>query len=141
MNGDKSKETNIKQEKTNVSNDTVESTQKNVNCYLNSFKPYYCVDIKDNCIQVSIFLYQTNKSSIEKATIIDKSDYYEILIKGTKNKPQEMNGEMINVEYGTFIIESEIGKKVKNISDKKAFISEVKPGVDGYMIITFTLNK
>ena len=41
---------------------------------------------------------------------------------------------MINVEYGTFIIESEIEKKVKNISDKKAF-------VDGYMIITFTLNK
>ena len=140
---DKENKEKIKQEKTNVSNNTVkvekDSTIENVNYYLNSFKPYYCVDIKDNFIQVSILLYQANNASIEKATIIDKSDYYEILIKGTKNKPKEINGETNNnIEYGTFIIESEIEKKVKNITDRKSFIPEIKSGEDGYMIITFT---
>lgn len=140
---DKENKEKIKQEKTNVSNNTVkvekDSTIENVNYYLNSFKPYYCVDIKDNFIQVSILLYQANNSSIEKATIIDKSDYYEILIKGTKNKPKEINGETNNnIEYGTFIIQSEIEKKVKNITDKKSFIPDIKVGEDGYMIITFT---
>ena len=140
---DKENKENFKQEKTNLSNNTVkvekDSTIENVNYYLNSFKPYYCVDIKDNFIQVSILLYQANNASIEKATIIDKSDYYEILIKGTKNKPKEINGETNNnIEYGTFIIESEIEKKVKNITDRKSFIPEIKSGEDGYMIITFT---
>ena len=104
--------------------------------YLNFFKPYYSVDIQKDLIQFSILLYQ-NEASIDKKPICnDKNDYYEIIIEGKKEKPQQINGEMINIQYGSFIIESEIEKM--NKADTRKYEPEVKADNNGYILVSFT---
>ena len=105
--------------------------------YINYFKPYYSVDIQENLIQFSILLYQ-NESSIDEKTLrcIDKNDYYEVVVEGKKEKPQQINGEMININYGSFRIESEIEKKIKG--DNRKYEPKVKADNNGYVLVTFT---
>ena len=114
----------------------IEAIYKKQNDYLNFFKPYYSVDIQKDLIQFSILLYQ-NEASIDKKPICnDKNDYYEIIIEGKKEKPQQINGEMINIQYGSFIIESEIEKM--NKGDNRKYEPEVKADNNGYILVSFT---
>lgn len=136
----KEDENSVKEVKNNENNNEIKEndTQKNSIFYINAFKPYYSVDIQDSLIQFSILLYQYS-SSIEQALLNNnKTDYYEIIIKGKKDKPQQINGEMINIEYGPFIIETEIEKTNKN--DNKEYKSEIKADKNGYMLVTFVPN-
>ena len=135
------KQQNVKSESKqgDLSNE-IEDIEKNYKKqidYINYFKPYYSVDIQKNLIQFSILLYQ-NESSIDEKTLrcIDKNDYYEVVVEGKKEKPQQINGEMININYGSFRIESEIEKIDKD--DNRKYKHEVKADNNGYVIVTFT---
>ena len=135
------KQQNVKSESKqgDLSNE-IEDIEKNYKKqidYINYFKPYYSVDIQKDLIQFSILLYQ-NESSIEEKKLIcnDKNDYYEVVIKGKKEKPQQINGEMININYGSFRIESEIEKIYKD--DNRKYKPEVKADNNGYVLVTFT---
>ena len=134
----KKQETSIPESKQgDLSNEEIEKNYKKQIDYINYFKPYYSVDIQENLIQFSILLYQ-NESSIDEKTLrcIDKNDYYEVVVEGKKEKPQQINGEMININYGSFRIESEIEKKIKG--DNRKYEPKVKADNNGYVLVTFT---
>ena len=135
---EKEPETSIPESKQgDLSNEEIEKNYKKQIDYINYFKPYYSVDIQKHLIQFSILLYQ-NESSIDEKTLrcIDKNDYYEVVVEGKKEKPQQINGEMININYGSFRIESEIEKIDKD--DNRKYKHEVKADNNGYVIVTFT---
>ena len=88
---------------------------------LNSFKPYYSVNIERNTIIFHILLFADIISSIKKVSIKEMKDYYYIYIKGYKNNN---NKHSHNLQYGNFFIETEISKNELTLENKKSEISK-----------------
>ena len=96
---------------------------------LNSFKPYYSVNIERNTIIFHILLF-ADISSIKEVSIKEMKDYYYIYIKGYKNND---NKHSYNLQYGNFFIETDISKNELTLKNKKDEISEDN---NGYIIVT-----
>ena len=112
-------------------NNNEESENKESILYLlNSFKPYYSVNIERNTIIFHILLFADKISSIKEVSIKEMKDYYYIYIKGYKNND---NKHSYNLQYGNFFIETEISKNELRLENKK---SEISKDNNGYIILT-----
>ena len=116
-------------------NNNEESENKeSISDLLNSFKPYYSMNIERNTIIFHILLFADKKSSIKQAiqevSIKEMKDYYYIYIKGYKNNDYK---HFYNIHYGNFFIETEISKNELTLENKKYEISKEN---NRYIIVT-----
>ena len=113
---------------TDDNNNEESENKESISYLLNSFKPYYSVNIERNTIIFHILLF-ADKSSIKEVSIKEMKDYYYIYIKGYKNND---NKHFYNLQYGNFFIETDISKNELTLKNKKDEISED----NGYIIVT-----
>ena len=114
---------------TDDNNNEESENKESISYLLNSFKPYYSVNIERNTIIFHILLF-ADKSSIKEVSIKEMKDYYYIYIKGYKNND---NKHFYNLQYGNFFIETDISKNELTLKNKKDEISEDN---NGYIIVT-----
>ena len=119
---------------TDDNNNEESENKKSISDLLNSFKPYYSVNIERNTIIFHILLFADKKSSIKEVfkevSIKEMKDYYYIYIKGYKNNAYK---HFYNIHYGNFFIETEISKNELTLENKK---SEISKDNNGYIIVT-----
>ena len=115
---------------TDDNNNEESENKESISDLLNSFKPYYSVNIERNTIIFHILLFADKKSSIKEVTIKEMKDYYYIYIKGYKNNAYK---HFYNIHYGNFFIETEISKNELTLENKKYEISKDN---NGYIIVT-----
>ena len=113
---------------TDDNNNEESENKESISDLLNSFKPYYSMNIERNTIIFHILLF-ADKSSIKEVSIKEMKDYYYIYIKGYKNND---NKHFYNLQYGNFFIETDISKNELTLKNKKDEISED----NGYIIVT-----
>ena len=118
---------------TDDNNNEESENKESISYLLNSFKPYYSVNIERNTIIFHILLF-ADKSSIKEVSIKEMKDYYYIYIKGYKNKCSCDNEHSYKIQYGNFFIETEISKNELTLENKK---SEISKDNNGYIIVTF----
>ena len=111
---------------TDDNNNEESENKESISDLLNSFKPYYSVNIERNTIIFHILLFADKKSSKIEVSIKEMKDYYYIYIKGYKNKCSCDNENPYNKQYGNFFIETEISKNELTLENKKYEISEEK---------------
>ena len=116
---------------TDDNNNEESENKESISYLLNSFKPYYSVNIERNTIIFHILLF-ADISSIKEVSIKEMKDYYYIYIKGYKNKCSCDNKHSYNKQYGNFFIETDISKNELTLKNKKDEISED----NGYIIVT-----
>ena len=114
---------------TDDNNNEESENKESISDLLNSFKPYYSVNIERNTIIFHILLF-ADISSIKEVSIKEMKDYYYIYIKGYKNND---NKHFYNLQYGNFFIETEISKNELTLENKKYEISKDN---NGYIIVT-----
>ena len=114
---------------TDDNNNEENENKESISDLLNSFKPYYSMNIERNTIIFHILLF-ADKSSIKEVSIKEMKDYYYIYIKGYKNNN---NKHFYNLQYGNFFIETDISKNELTLKNKKDEISEDN---NGYIIVT-----
>ena len=114
---------------TDDNNNEESENKESISYLLNSFKPYYSVNIERNTIIFHILLF-ADKSSIKEVSIKEMKDYYYIYIKGYKNNAYK---HFYNIHYGNFFIETDISKNELTLKNKKDEISEDN---NGYIIVT-----
>ena len=120
---------------TDDNNNEESENKESISDLLNSFKPYYSMNIERNTIIFHILLFADKKSSIKaikEVSIKEMKDYYYIYIKGYKNKCSCDNENSYNKQYGNFFIETVISKNELTLENKKYEISED----NGYIIVT-----
>ena len=115
---------------TDDNNNEESENKKSISDLLNSFKPYYSVNIERNTIIFHILLFADKISSIKEVSIKEMKDYYYIYIKGYKNNAYK---HFYNIHYGNFFIETEISKNELTLENKK---SEISKDNNGYIIVT-----
>ena len=115
---------------TDDNNNEESENKESISDLLNSFKPYYSVNIERNTIIFHILLF-ADISSIKEVSIKEMKDYYYIYIKGYKKND---NKHFYNLQYGNFFIETEISKNELTLENKK---SEISKDNNGYIIVTF----
>ena len=116
---------------TDDNNNEESENKESISYLLNSFKPYYSVNIERNTIIFHILLF-ADISSIKEVSIKEMKDYYYIYIKGYKNKCSCDNKHSYKLQYGNFFIETKISKNELTLENKKYEISED----NGYIIVT-----
>ena len=121
---------NNKTPPTNDNNNEESSNKESISDLLNSFKPYYSMNIERNTIIFHILLFADKTSSIQEVSIKEMKDYYYIYIKGYKNNAYK---HFYNIHYGNFFIETEISKNELTLENKK---SEISKDNNGYIIVT-----
>ena len=90
---------------TNDNNNNDEKENKeSISDLLNSFKPYYSMNIETNKIVFHILLFENDKSSIKEVSIKEINSNYYIYIRGYKNKYPSDNDHVYNIQYGNFYI-------------------------------------
>ena len=114
---------------TDDNNNEESENKESISYLLNSFKPYYSVNIERNTIIFHILLF-ADISSIKEVSIKEMKDYYYIYIKGYKNNDYK---HFYNIHYGNFFIETDISKNELTLKNKKDEISEDN---NGYIIVT-----
>ena len=114
---------------TDDNNNEESENKESISDLLNSFKPYYSMNIERNTIIFHILLLADKISSIKEVSIKEMKDYYYIYIKGYKNNDYK---HFYNIHYGNFFIETEISKNELTLENKKYEISED----NGYIIVT-----
>ena len=120
---------------TDDNNNEESENKESISDLLNSFKPYYSMNIERNTIIFHILLFADKTSSIQaiqEVSIKEMKDYYYIYIKGYKNKCSCDNKHSYNKQYGNFFIETDISKNELTLKNKKDEISED----NGYIIVT-----
>ena len=120
---------NNKTPPTDDNNNEESENKESISYLLNSFKPYYSVNIERNTIIFHILLF-ADKSSIKEVSIKEMKDYYYIYIKGYKNNAYK---HFYNIHYGNFFIETEISKNELTLENKKYEISKDN---NRYIIVT-----
>ena len=115
---------------TDDNNNEESENKESISYLLNSFKPYYSVNIERNTIIFHILLF-ADISSIKEVSIKEMKDYYYIYIKGYKKND---NKHFYNLQYGNFFIETDISKNELTLENKK---SEISKDNNGYIIVTF----
>ena len=116
---------------TDDNNNEESENKESISYLLNSFKPYYSVNIERNTIIFHILLFADKTSSIiQEVSIKEMKDYYYIYIKGYKNND---NKHFYNLQYGNFFIETDISKNELTLENKK---SEISKDNNGYIILT-----
>lgn len=102
---------------------------------INSFKPYYSMNINDDkkSILFRILLFENDKSAIKSVSIKEKNNIYNIYIKGYKNKSNIVDEQSYNIEYGNFYIECELSTSDITLINKKYSISNDN---NGYINVT-----
>ena len=115
---------------TDDNNNEESENKESISDLLNSFKPYYSVNIERNTIIFHILLFADKKSSKIEVSIKEMKDYYYIYIKGYKNNAYK---HFYNIHYGNFFIETEISKNELTLENKKYEISKDN---NGYIIVT-----
>ena len=115
---------------TDDNNNEESENKESISNLLNSFKPYYSVNIERNTIIFHILLLVDKISSIKEVSIKEMKDYYYIYIKGYKNNAYK---HFYNIHYGNFFIETDISKNELTLKNKKDEISEDN---NGYIIVT-----
>ena len=115
---------------TDDNNNEESENKESISDLLNSFKPYYSVNIERNTIIFHILLF-ADISSIKEVSIKEMKDYYYIYIKGYKKND---NKHFYNLQYGNFFIETDISKNELTLENKK---SEISKDNNGYIIVTF----
>lgn len=118
---------------TNDNNNDEKENKESISDLLNSFKPYYSMNIETNKIVFHILLFENDKSSIKEVSIKEINNNYYIYIKGYKNKCPSDNDHVYNIKYGNFYIETEIPKSELTLENKKSKISKDN---NGYIIVT-----
>ena len=118
---------------TNDNNYEENENKESILDLLNSFKPYYSMNIERNKILFHILLFENDKSSIKEVSIKEINDKYYIYIKGYKNQYPSDNEHVYNIEYGNFYIETEISKSELTLENKKF---EISKDDNGYIIVT-----
>ena len=118
---------------TDDNNNEESENKESISDLLNSFKPYYSMNIERNTIIFHILLFADKISSIKEVSIKEMKDYYYIYIKGYKNKCSCDNKHSYKLQYGNFFIETEISKNELTLKKKKDEISEDN---NGYIIVT-----
>ena len=101
---------------TDDNNNEESENKESISDLLNSFKPYYSVNIER-----------------KEVSIKEMKDYYYIYIKGYKNKCSCDNENPYNKQYGNFFIETEISKNELTLENKKYEISKDN---NRYIIVT-----
>ena len=114
---------------TDDNNNEESENKESISYLLNSFKPYYSVNIERNTIIFHILLF-ADISSIKEVSIKEMKDYYYIYIKGYKKND---NKHFYNLQYGNFFIETDISKNELTLEKKK---SEISKDNNGYIIVT-----
>ena len=114
---------------TDDNNNEESENKESISYLLNSFKPYYSVNIERNTIIFHILLF-ADISSIKEVSIKEMKDYYYIYIKGYKNNDYK---HFYNIHYGNFFIETEISKNELTLENKKYEISKDN---NRYIIVT-----
>ena len=117
---------------TDDNNNEESENKESISDLLNSFKPYYSMNIERNTIIFHILLLADKISSIKEVSIKEMKDYYYIYIKGYKNKCSCDNEHSYKLQYGNFFIETKISKNELTLENKKYEISED----NGYIIVT-----
>ena len=118
---------------TDDNNNEESENKESISDLLNSFKPYYSMNIERNTIIFHILLFADKTSSIQaiqEVSIKEMKDYYYIYIKGYKNNAYK---HFYNIHYGNFFIETEISKNELTLENKKYEISKDN---NGYIIVT-----
>ena len=118
---------------TDDNNNEESENKESISDLLNSFKPYYSVNIERNTIIFHILLFADKISSIKaikEVSIKEMKDYYYIYIKGYKKND---NKHFYNLQYGNFFIETEISKNELRLENKKYEISKDN---NRYIIVT-----
>ena len=115
---------------TDDNNNEESENKESISDLLNSFKPYYSMNIERNTIIFHILLFADKTSSKIEVSIKEMKDYYYIYIKGFKNND---NKHSYNIQYGNFFIETDISKNELTLKNKKDEISEDN---NGYIIVT-----
>ena len=115
---------------TDDNNNEESENKESISDLLNSFKPYYSMNIERNTIIFHILLFADKTSPIPEVSIKEMKDYYYIYIKGYKNND---NKHSYNLQYGNFFIETDISKNELTLKNKKDEISEDN---NGYIIVT-----
>ena len=118
---------------TDDNNNEESENKESISDLLNSFKPYYSMNIERNTIIFHILLFADKISSIKEVSIKEMKDYYYIYIKGYKNKCSCDNENPYNKQYGNFFIETVISKNELTLENKKYEISKDN---NGYIIVT-----
>ena len=118
---------------TDDNNNEESENKESISYLLNSFKPYYSVNIERNTIIFHILLFADKTSSKIEVSIKEMKDYYYIYIKGYKNKCSCDNENPYNKQYGNFFIETDISKNELRLENKK---SEISKDNNGYIIVT-----
>ena len=114
---------------TDDNNNEESENKESISDLLNSFKPYYSMNIERNTIIFHILLF-ADISSIKEVSIKEMKDYYYIYIKGYKNNDYK---HFYNIHYGNFFIETDISKNELTLENKKYEISKDN---NGYIILT-----
>ena len=117
---------------TDDNNNEESENKESISDLLNSFKPYYSMNIERNTIIFHILLLADKISSIKEVSIKEMKDYYYIYIKGYKNNAYK---HFYNIHYGNFFIETEISKNELTLENKKYEISK-----DNNCYIIVTIN-
>lgn len=118
---------------TNDNNYEENDNKESISDLLNSFKPYYSMNIERNTILFHILLFENDTSSIKEVSIKEINNNYYIYIKGYKNQYPSDNEHVYNIKYGNFYIETEIPKSELTLENKKFEISKDN---NGYIIVT-----
>ena len=121
---------------TDDNNNEESENKESISDLLNSFKPYYSMNIERNTIIFHILLFADKISSIKaikEVSIKEMKYYYYIYIKGYKNKCSCDNENPYNKQYGNFFIETEISKNELTLENKKYEISKDN---NRYIIVT-----
>ena len=118
---------------TNDNNNEENENKESISDLLNSFKPYYSMNIERNTILFHILLFENDTSSIKEVSIKEINNNYYIYIKGYKNQYPSDNEHVYNIKYGNFYIETEIPKSELTLENKKFEISKDN---NGYIIVT-----
>ena len=120
---------------TDDNNNEESENKESISDLLNSFKPYYSMNIERNTIIFHILLFADKTSSIQaiqEVSIKEMKDYYYIYIKGYKKND---NKHFYNLQYGNFFIETDISKNELTLENKKYEISK-----DNNCYIIVTIN-
>ena len=118
---------------TDDNNNEESENKESISDLLNSFKPYYSMNIERNTIIFHILLFADKISSIKaikEVSIKEMKYYYYIYIKGYKKND---NKHFYNLQYGNFFIETDISKNELTLENKKYEISKDN---NGYIIVT-----
>ena len=121
---------------TDDNNNEESENKESISYLLNSFKPYYSVNIERNTIIFHILLFADKTSSIQaiqEVSIKEMKYYYYIYIKGYKNKCSCDNEHSYKLQYGNFFIETKISKNELTLENKKYEISKDN---NRYIIVT-----